>query len=158
MIKKLYFGLLFGGVASASSLGSIAVSDTAKNISSVPSLGDAPQIHPLLGRSQCDFSWLHVWYELHKYSTPAHRLEFYDRYWKYVLSDDIDYTHGYERLKAALVAQSSLSKTEVDRITFSSEYIVFQDLVPLPLAWSLYATYDNWLKVRIYGITNPDLL
>lgn len=60
MIKKLYFGLLFGGVASASSLGSIAVSDTAKNISSVPSLGDAPQIHPLLGRSQCDFSWLHV--------------------------------------------------------------------------------------------------
>lgn len=61
MIKKLYFGLLAGGVVSASSLGSMAVNDNAKNISSaVPSLGDTPQIHPLLGRSQCDLSWLHV--------------------------------------------------------------------------------------------------
>lgn len=51
-----------------------------------------------------------------------------------MLSDDINYTHGYERLKAAIMAQSSLSKAEVDRITFSSEYIVFQNLVPLPLA------------------------
>lgn len=51
-----------------------------------------------------------------------------------MLSDDINYTHGYERLKAALVAQSSLSKEEVSHITFSTEYIVFQYLVPLPLA------------------------